>query len=106
MNWKLSKYELLQERGYQCELCGATGIPLEIDHAIYPKARHRKKIKELDEKYNLIITCQNCNQKKPRKYWKEFRSYGAWAFFQNSRRYGVEAMNSWKNRIPLKIKDY
>ena len=41
-----------------CMLCGAEGVPLELDH-FYPLARGG-----VDANYNWIQLCQDCNRKK------------------------------------------
>lgn len=49
---------LLEKWGRQCAYCGATGVPLQIEH-IHPKARGGS-----NRMSNLTLACSPCNQKK------------------------------------------
>lgn len=57
---------LLEKFGRKCVYCGATNVPLEIDHVI-PKSRGGT-----DRIDNLVIACHECNQKKGNKTAEEF----------------------------------
>lgn len=55
--WHERKQKLFKKRGYQCEMCGATGIPLDVHHKDYTRLGH-----ELDE--DLLIVCrEKCHAK-------------------------------------------
>lgn len=49
--WQTRKYKLFKKRGYQCEICGATGEPLDVHHKNYDRLGH-----ELDD--DLLIVCR------------------------------------------------
>jgi len=60
------KEYLLEKWGRKCAYCGATNVPLEIDHII-PKSRGGT-----DRVSNLTLACRECNLKKGRKTAAEF----------------------------------
>ena len=60
------KEYLLEKWGRKCAYCGATNIPLEIDHII-PKSRGGT-----DRVSNLTLACRECNLKKGKKTAAEF----------------------------------
>jgi 5-methylcytosine-specific restriction endonuclease McrA len=59
---ELAGYEvreyLLEKWGRRCAYCGATGVPLHVEH-IVPRSRHGS-----DRVSNLCIACEPCNQAK------------------------------------------
>lgn len=57
---------LLEKFDRKCVYCGATNVPLEIEHVI-PKSRGGT-----DRIDNLVIACHECNQKKGNKTAEEF----------------------------------
>jgi len=57
---------LLQKFDHKCVYCGATDVPLEIEH-IVPKSRDGS-----DRVSNLTISCHDCNQEKDNQTAKEF----------------------------------
>jgi len=57
---------LLEKFGRRCVYCGATNVPLEVEHVI-PKSRGGT-----DRIDNLVIACHECNQKKGNKTAEEF----------------------------------
>ena len=67
---KLFGYEvrecLLEKFGRECVYCGATNVPLEIEH-IVPKSRGGT-----NRVSNLAIACKKCNLKKGNKTAEEF----------------------------------
>ena len=60
------KEYLLEKWGRKCAYCGATNVPLEIDHII-PKSRGGT-----DRVSNLTLACRKCNLKKGRRTAAEF----------------------------------
>ncbi len=54
----LSRKNILRRDNHRCQYCGATDVPLTIDHII-PKARGGEDTWE-----NLITACVRCNNKK------------------------------------------
>lgn len=60
------KEYLLEKFNWRCVYCGATGVPLEVEHVI-PKSRGGT-----DRVDNLVIACHGCNQKKGNKTAEEF----------------------------------
>ena len=90
--------QLILERGRRCELCGDYHQVYDPDHAIYPKTVYRGlKIPEMDKPYNLILLGRECHENK-------MPNYRQWAWEQNCVRYGRDAMNEWRDNLPLKIK--
>lgn len=77
-DWRKLRYEVLKERGFQCECCGATaknnersGMPvrIEVDH-IKPIS----KFWQLRlEKSNLQVLCRDCNKGKGNRYVHDHR---------------------------------
>ena len=57
---------LLQKFDHKCIYCGATDVPLEVEH-IVPKSRGGS-----DRVSNLTISCHKCNQEKDNQTAKEF----------------------------------
>ncbi len=59
-NWfaVLNKANIFRRDGHTCQYCGATGIPMTIDH-IVPKVLGGKETWE-----NLVTACIHCNSKK------------------------------------------
>lgn len=55
---EVSRKNILIRDNYQCQYCGARGVPLTIDHII-PKDRGGRDTWE-----NLITACLRCNNKK------------------------------------------
>lgn len=89
--------QLIQERGRKCEYCGNTQGVFDADHACLPKCTYRKKMKALDEPYNLILLCRECHARKD-------SGYRQWAWETNAARYGRDVMQEWKNSLDLKVK--
>lgn len=55
--WRARKRRLFKARGYVCEMCGASGIPLDVHHKNYDHLGH-----ELDD--DLLIVCrEECHPK-------------------------------------------
>jgi 5-methylcytosine-specific restriction endonuclease McrA len=67
---ELAGYEvreyLLEKWGRKCAYCGASNIPLQIEHII-PKSRGGT-----DRVSNLTLACETCNQKKGKRTAAEF----------------------------------
>ncbi|WP_235855010.1 RNA-guided endonuclease IscB [Nonomuraea aridisoli] len=59
---------LLAKWGRACAYCGATGVPLNIDH-IHPRSRGGS-----DRVSNLVVACISCNQVKDDRLVEEFLS--------------------------------
>ncbi|MEO1430799.1 MAG: RNA-guided endonuclease IscB [Cyanobacteria bacterium J06632_19] len=57
---------LLEKWGRECAYCGATDVPLQIEH-IHPKSKGGS-----DRVSNLTLACECCNQKKNDKTIEEF----------------------------------
>jgi len=64
LGYEIREY-VLEKWGRRCAYCGATGIPLEIDH-IVPKGRGSKRVS------NLTLACRKCNQAKGNRTAAEF----------------------------------
>lgn len=67
--WHDRKRKLFKKRGYVCEMCGATGLPLDVHHKNYDRLG-----KELDD--DLLIVCrEHCHPKadKERIEWEARR---------------------------------
>lgn len=66
---ELEGYEVreyvLEKWGRRCAYCGATGIPLEIDH-IVPRGHGSNRVS------NLTLACRKCNQAKGNRTAAEF----------------------------------
>ncbi len=60
---------LLEKWGRKCAYCGAENVPLEIDH-IHPRSRGGS-----NRISNLILACQDCNQKKGNLEVAEFLAH-------------------------------
>jgi hypothetical protein len=60
------KEYLLEKWGGMCVYCGATSIPLEVEH-IVPRMRHRS-----NRVSNLTLACHACNQAKGNRTGEEF----------------------------------
>lgn len=59
--WRRRKHRLFTRRGYVCEMCGASGVPLDVHHKNYDRLGH-----ELDE--DLQIVCREvCHPKADRE---------------------------------------
>jgi len=65
MGYEVREY-LLEKWGRKCAYCGATDIPLEIEHVI-PKSRGGS-----NRVSNLTIACTECNQRKGNQTAEEF----------------------------------
>lgn len=67
---ELAGYEvrayLLEKWGRTCAYCGATGVPLQVEH-IVPRVRGGS-----DHVSNLILACERCNQRKGNQTAVEF----------------------------------
>lgn len=57
---------LLEKWGRKCAYCGASGLPLQVEH-IVPRARHGS-----DRVSNLTLACERCNQAKGTRTAEEF----------------------------------
>jgi len=56
-DWKRRRGIILRRAGYKCELCGASGVPLDIHHLTYERRGN--------EKYtDLIAICRKCHEAK------------------------------------------
>jgi len=64
LGYEIREY-LLEKWGRGCAYCGATGIPLEIDH-IVPKGSGSDRVS------NLTLACRKCNQEKGHRTAAEF----------------------------------
>lgn len=93
MSGDLFKFDLLEERGRQCELCGKVSAVLDLDHAIVSK---KKGHPELDDEKNYIVLCRNCHFNK-KKGWE----YIKWAWRVNCARYGRLTMIEWLKSVDL-----
>lgn len=60
---------LLEKWGRECAYCGATGVPLEIDH-IHPRSRGGS-----NRVSNLTVTCRACNERKGSRDVAEFLAH-------------------------------
>lgn len=54
----LSRVNIFKRDHYKCQYCGATGVPLTVDHVI-PKVRGGS-----DSWTNLVTACIHCNNRK------------------------------------------
>lgn len=55
--WRRRKHRLFVKRGYVCEMCGSSGILLDVHHKNYDRLGH-----ELDD--DLLIVCAGkCHDK-------------------------------------------
>lgn len=55
--WQTRKYKLFKKRGYVCEMCGASDVPLDVHHKNYDRLGC-----ELDD--DLLIVCRDeCHPK-------------------------------------------
>lgn len=67
---ELAGYEtreyLLEKWGRRCAYCGATGVPLQVEHII-PKSRGGS-----DRVSNLTLACRQCNERKANRTAAEF----------------------------------
>lgn len=63
--YELKEY-LLETHGHKCAYCGATDVPLEVEHII-PKSRGGS-----NRAANLTIACVNCNREKGSKTAEEY----------------------------------
>ena len=59
--WIERKRKLFKRRGYTCEMCGASGSPLDVHHKNYDRLGH-----ELDDDL-LIVCCGDCHAKADRE---------------------------------------
>jgi 5-methylcytosine-specific restriction endonuclease McrA len=57
---------LLEKEGRRCAYCGATGVPLQVEHLV-PRARGGS-----NRVSNLTLACEPCNQKKGNRTAAEF----------------------------------
>lgn len=66
--WQERKRRLFKKRGYTCEMCGASGLPLDVHHKNYDRLG-----RELDD--DLLIVCKDCHPKadKERIEWEARR---------------------------------
>jgi 5-methylcytosine-specific restriction endonuclease McrA len=64
--YKVREY-LLEKWGHKCAYCGATNVPLEVEHVI-PRGRGGS-----DRVSNLTISCHECNQCKGNRTASEYR---------------------------------
>ncbi|MGQ9631304.1 MAG: HNH endonuclease [bacterium] len=55
---RFSKRNIMHRDGHTCQYCGASGVPLTVDHII-PRSRGGKNIWE-----NVVCACIKCNNKK------------------------------------------
>lgn len=59
--WRERKRKLFKKRGYVCEMCGASGLPLDVHHKNYDRLG-----RELDD--DLLIVCrEECHPKADRE---------------------------------------
>ena len=67
---ELAGYEcreyLLEKWHRRCAYCGATGVPLEVEHLV-PRSRDGS-----DRVSNLVLACHGCNQRKGNQTAEEF----------------------------------
>lgn len=55
-DWGTRRAEILRRAGYCCELCGATGVPLDVHHLTYARRG--------DERYaDLRAICRACHSR-------------------------------------------
>jgi ATP adenylyltransferase len=68
------RLRLLEEAGGRCALCGATKDerPLHVDH-IFPRARWKPSMGDVNAQSNLQILCSRCNCTKRDKDTTDFR---------------------------------
>jgi 5-methylcytosine-specific restriction endonuclease McrA len=53
-DWAARRAEILRRAGHRCELCGATGVPLDVHHLTYERRG--------DERYaDLKAICRACH---------------------------------------------
>lgn len=55
--WQMKRNEILNLRGYKCEVCGNTELQLHVHHRFYIKGR---EIHEYDNDV-LQVLCENCH---------------------------------------------
>src|SRR5512139_2185500 len=59
--WHERKHKLFKKRGYACEMCGSSGLPLDVHHKNYDRLG-----RELDD--DLLIVCrEECHPKADRE---------------------------------------
>jgi 5-methylcytosine-specific restriction endonuclease McrA len=58
--WKRVRVEAKRRDGYQCTVCGATGVRLDVDHIIPWKQRADLAF----ELVNLRTICRRCHNRK------------------------------------------
>ena len=72
------KEYLLEKWGRECVYCGATGVPLEVEHVV-PK-NPRSGPRGTDRVSNLVISCRACNKakgnKQPGEWLEELQESG------------------------------
>lgn len=90
---------LLEKWGRRCAYCGATDVPLEIDHII-PKSRGGT-----DRVSNLTLACRKCNLKKGKKTAAEFGHPEIQAKAKKPLR-DVAAVNSVRWKLFEKLKEF
>ena len=66
--YELREY-LLEKCGRKCVYCGATGIPLQVEH-MTPRAKARD-----DRVCNLTLACERCNQAKGTRDIRDFLAH-------------------------------
>jgi len=93
---------LIALRGGFCEGCGGQE-ELTVHHMlINDKLKKKKKIRELQHVYNLMILCKHCHV--DRGGYKAWDLKVIWWYIQCGR-YGYDIMMKWWKSVPLLTKD-
>jgi len=98
--WNLQKLDLLEARGYKCELCGSeTSNDCQVHHCLFHRVKKPARLKRLlDQPYNLMVVCQRChllcngNEVRHAFWWKQVL------------RYGLVKMVKWYLEVPYRDK--
>lgn len=65
-NWELLRLHVFERDSFACTYCGASGVPLAVDH-IHPFSKGGS-----DDESNLTTACQSCNSSKSDKTLSEW----------------------------------
>ena len=92
----ITKEELLAERGYVCEACGAPAI--DAHHCIIKDMKKYRKVLYCRE--NLMALCRKCHGS---GYWNGRE--GRELFWRaQCRRFGEPHMREWLAALPIRVK--
>jgi len=91
--------QLIDERGFWCEVDGCNNLGQEAHHCLYRRDRHIKGL--LEERYNLQLVCHECHANGNADSYENKLSF----WHKQCERYGKETMVTWHNKIPYKAKE-